>query len=372
MSEYSSTCAAKRRGIALVSVLFFLVICALTGAAVLFAQRAARRNAFNTATGAQLLAAAEVALHSAIGNWSSIDRSRQRVGSTVAALANASASVRTTTFVTRLTSRVFSITSEATRVGGDVARRVSILVRLPFEPPRIHGALISAVDVTIGAGVRVEVDSTCAVPSAAIILSPGAALSIDADIPPDSRPSIVRDSIAADSSLYLRMADAWWSELAGRADIRLAADAHITPMPIAAGGTCAASDANWGDPRGSVAECAERAPLVYAPGDLTIDGGVGQGVLLVEGRLAIAGPFTFSGQIVARHGIETLADNITISGAVYAWRASSDANVSHALTSDVRLAHATTLRNSGCDAGYGIASRLQPRYVRERAWSELF
>jgi hypothetical protein len=374
MSEYSfARDWSKHRGVALVAVLYFLVVCALTIAAVLFAQRSAKRNALSTANGTQLLAAAEAALYSALSSWSSAERSRQAVGSTAASTATNNASVHTTTYVTRLTSRVFSITSEAMFVSGNVARRVSLLVRLPFDARPVRGALISAVDVTIGAQVRFATDSTpCDTASAAVVLTPNAGLAIDADIPPASQPSMLRDSIADDSSIYLRVADTWWSALAQRADIRLAADARITPTPIVVAGQCSTSDANWGDPLGLIAECAHRAPLVYVPGDLTIDGGAGQGVLLVEGHLAIAGPFTFSGQIVARHGIETLADNIAISGAVYAWRSSSDASVSHAITNDVRLTHATTLRYSACDARHGIASWLQPRRVRERAWSELF
>jgi hypothetical protein len=374
MSDYSlARERSNHRGVALVAVLYFLVVCALTITAVLFAQRSAKQNALSTANGTQLLAAAEVALHSTVGSWSSTDRRRQAVGSTAASVATINAGVRTTTYITRLTSRVFSITSEARFVAGNIARRVSLLVRLPFDATRVHGALISAVDVTIGAQVRFATDSTpCDTASAAVVLTPNAALAIDADIPPGSRPSVWRDSIADDSSIYLRAADTWWSELAQRADIRLAADAHITPTPIVVAGQCRTSDTNWGDPLGLIAECADRAPLVYVPGDLTIDGGAGQGVLLVDGHLAIAGPFTFSGQIVARHGIETLADNIAISGEVYAWRASSDTSVSHTITSDVRLTHATTLRYSGCDARHGIASWLQPRRVRQRAWSELF
>jgi hypothetical protein len=36
------------------------------------------------------------------------------------------------------------------------------------------------------------------------------------------------------------------------------------------------------------------------------------------------------------------------------------------------LRYATTLRASGCDAQHGIASWLEPRVVRDRAWAELF
>ena len=374
MSKYlKSVETPERRGIALVAVLYFLVVCALTATAVLYAQRTARGDARSARGGTRLLSAADAALQSALSQWNSADRSAQLVGSTVATTAALDDGVQVTTYVTRLTPRLFSITSEARFSADNVARRVSLLVRLPVEGTRARAALVSAVGVAIGQGVRFVTDSSpCDTPSTAVVLAPDALLTLDAGIPPGSEPATVRDSLAADSSIYLRIAGSWWSELAQRADIRLGSDAHVTPTPSAEGGECSRSDTNWGDPLGTVSACATRVPLVYAPGDLTIDGGTGQGVLLVDGHLVIAGSFTFSGQIVARRGIETLADNITISGVVYAWRASSDASVSHAITSDVKLTHTTTLRFSGCDARHGVASWLQPRRVRERAWSELF
>jgi len=186
------------------------------------------------------------------------------------------------------------------------------------------------------------------------------------------QPSVVRDAMAVDSATYLRIGDAWWSELAAHADVRLAGDVRIAPSPQVIAGQCIEGDANWGDPRSSTSACATHAPIVHVAGDLTIAGGAGQGALLVDGHLSITGAFTYSGQIVARRGIETRADNIAISGVVYAWRASVDSTASRVTTNEVMLMHATTLRRSVCDAQYGVASWQQPRRVRERAWSELF
>jgi hypothetical protein len=111
---------------------------------------------------------------------------------------------------------------------------------------------------------------------------------------------------------------------------------------------------------------------VYVAGDLTIDGGRGQGVLLVDGRLVIAGPFVFSGQIVVRRGLETRADAISISGLVSAWRFTSESTHTDAERDDVVLTHETVLRRSRCDAAHGMQSWLRPRAIRFRAWTELF
>jgi hypothetical protein len=269
--------------------------------------------------------------------------------------------------------RIFSIVAETRTTSGVAARRVALLARLPIRTDQPRAPLVSAVNVTVGPNVRFLTDSArCGEPATAdVVLAPDAAIVLDTTaLAP--QPVVVRLSAAADSSLYLRLAESWWNDVVRRADIRLAPGTHVHPEAIVVGGECTSDDANWGDPNSLTSSCGQRVPLVYASGDLTIDGGRGQGVLLVDGKLTIAGSFAFSGQIVARHGIETLADNIAISGAVAVWRAGGNASDSRVISSDVVLTHATTLRYSGCDARYGITSWLQPRLVRERAWSELF
>ncbi|NIP81806.1 MAG: hypothetical protein GWM90_22340, partial [Gemmatimonadetes bacterium] len=51
---------------------------------------------------------------------------------------------------------------------------------------------------------------------------------------------------------------------------------------------------NWGDPRGT-GPCAHHLPIIHARGDLTLDGGRGQGILVVEGDLTAAGDVRFGG-----------------------------------------------------------------------------
>ena len=364
--------SCRRRGIAIVSVLYFLVVCALISAAVLFAQRVTTRNTLMSVSGAQLLASADEAVHTALGSWSRNERSRQIIGSTALIPTSPVNGVATTVYITRLTSRVFSIVGEA-RLGLKAARRVSLLVRIPIASPPVGGALVSAVGVSVGRDVRFVADTACGDTSTvAVTLAPDAPLIVDADIPPGAQPIALRDPAAADSMSYLRVGGIWWSELSRLADIHLQADTRIAPTPSVAGAQCVPTETNWGDPSGRASPCGNRAPLVYVAGDLTIDGGAGQGVLLVAGHLTITGAFTYSGQIVATHGIETRADNIAISGVVFAWRAGVDSTATRQTTNDVILTHTTTLRRSRCDAAYSVASWFEPRRVRDRAWTELF
>ena len=359
----------RRRGIALVTVLYFLVIGSLASAGVFMIIRTMLRGASGVANGTRLSAAAEEALYAALAAWDAPVRMRQPIGSTVAL---PSPSGGAAVNITRLSQRLFAILADARDSTEHTARRVSLLVRLPFVASPFRAALVSAADVSLGPNVRLVGDSACGDGAAVgIALAPDVALSLDTSLTAP-QPTVVRDSAAADSSTYLQIGGRSWTELAAAADIQLVSDARVAPSPVVSGGLCIASNENWGDPTSPSGACAARSPVIYAAGDLSIDGGVGQGVLLVAGHLTIAGPFTFSGQIVARGGIETLADNITISGAVYAWRARGDSVIARDTASSVELTHQTTLRFSRCDAWHGMASWLQPRRVRQRAWSELF
>lgn len=359
-----------RQGVALISVLYFLIVCGLAATALLWSERARATNVLGARGGVRLSAMADSALYAALAGWQPSDRLRQAVGTTMVLTTTSSPEVRTRVFATRTTRRLFTIVAEATQLLDGNARRVTLFVRFPLASTLLRGALVSAVDVTIGAEARIVMDTACGdSATAGVMLAPSAALNIDSTII-GGGPSVARSAAAADSATYLRFGNAWWSDLAMAADVRLTAGAHVTPAPVTSAGSCVRVESNWGDPSTPASPCAARMPIVHAAGDLTIDGGLGQGALLVDGHLLIAGPFTFSGQIVARGGIEMIADNITISGSVSAWRARADALAAHVDSARVVLARRTTLRYSGCDAWHGVASSLQLRRVRDFAWME--
>ena len=58
--------------------------------------------------------------------------------------------------------------------------------------------------------------------------------------------------------------------------------------------------------------------VIHVKGDATVLGGSGDGILIVEGRLSIAGPFAFSGVIVARRGISAAGAGVNVVGMIRA------------------------------------------------------
>lgn len=69
-----------------------------------------------------------------------------------------------------------------------------------------------------------------------------------------------------------------------------------TPTPVRAAGECRPGPWNWGDPGAAPgAPCGDRFVAARAPGDLTLQGGRGQGVLAVGGDLTLADGARFHG-----------------------------------------------------------------------------
>lgn len=115
--------------------------------------------------------------------------------------------------------------------------------------------------------------------------------SADSVAPSGSIASTVPDTTAA---LRLGPLDHTW--LAGAAHIHISG--IVTPAPAVGVGRCLTSDArNWGDVS-RAGPCADHRPIIYAPGDLHMAGGQGQGVLVVAGDLTLSAGAHFAGMVL--------------------------------------------------------------------------
>jgi len=107
----------------------------------------------------------------------------------------------------------------------------------------------------------------------------------------------------------------------GRLDVaHLLADASHrvegsgTPMPEESGGRCLTDSSwNWGDPDRPYRSCSAHLPLIGSESDLIVDGGSGQGVLVVDGDLTLRGDTRFHG-LVLTTGVLRLLDTSRLEG----------------------------------------------------------
>ena len=372
----------RQRGMAIVAALYFITIVGVLAVAVLFGARQWARSGGGALRDAAQLARADELLVALVGDWNSTERAEQPVGSrvnVVARVARSADRIDAATYITRLNRTLYWLQADVGAARSSAGRhRINLLVRVPVWTLPTRSPLVSAGDVMLSNAARIlgagGGSSACvagvASADAAITLPPAARLVLASGYPEAEQPEVRADSSARAPVTAYVSDGASWDALAVRADVRLPADAHRSPRPETDASGCVDNLTNWGEPLREVtaSPCERRRRVIYAAGDLTLDGGRGQGALLVDGRLRLAGPFLWSGVVIARGGIETMSDGVDIAGVVI----SGATNAAHAGDAPVSLHHAATIRFAPCDAQQGMTSTMRAHVVRERAWAELF
>ena len=175
-------------------------------------------------------------------------------------------------------------------------------------------------------------------------------------------PPIGIDSAAAGADMYWRFGAVDRDSIAAAA-VQLADDAFLSaPAPALDGaGECdAARLNNLGDPSrffGAESPCADYFPVLHAPGNMRIDGGVGQGTLLVDGNLTIAGGARFHG-VVAVGGVLEITDLSELHGA--------------ALASRVIVHGGSRVRYSSCAVERALRAAAMPVVPEGLTWSDMY
>lgn len=131
-------------------------------------------------------------------------------------------------------------------------------------------------------------------------------------------PSVAQDT-TIHASTFTNLGGTTYTQLASSAGIQLAAGTYNGMAPAYnASGSCNTSvSTNWGDGQTPTGACGTYFPVIHIAGTANITGGEGQGILLVDGDLKLAGGFTFFGIVIVQ-GTFDPSGNGTIYGAVMA------------------------------------------------------
>ena len=187
-----------------------------------------------------------------------------------------------------------------------------------------------------------------------------------------AEPRIKEDSAAADTNTYFKYGSGSdWNTLRESADIRLPTGWNDRPLPkplVPVGaercrtGPQDSLRTNWGEPviGAPLHPCTTYFPLIYAEGNAKITGGRGQGILLVEGDLEVAGGFEFFGPVIVRGSLKTTGTGGHFNGGVMA------ANVD--LEQNVVLGDAV-ISFSSCAIERALRGSATLRPVATRAWA---
>jgi hypothetical protein len=334
------------------------------------------------------LAVAELGLDSAYAMWNKTWNT-QAVGTvTTLAYSASDGSWVDTVRITKLNQLSSLIVSEG-RAGANstpisARRRIGMIVRLNMPKVNQLGALTTRGTVKIGGSTAVlGTDTTfsgwnCPPAGAAIA---GVAVPSFSNITfggncvggtcISGSPLVSVTPTASDTNTYFSYGSLKWSQLVAMADKTVSGTyPHVRPSTSNSGGvsTCNTGDnANWGDPgrANPPGVCEGYFPIVYAPGDVSVNGDIGQGVLLVSGNLNIQGGFTYYGQIIVRGTVKLTGTGNHVYGGIMA-AAVVDS------TSTTQLSGNSSIHYSRCAITQVFVTSALGTRAPQRSWMELF
>ena len=378
--------AGERRGVALITALFGVVVLAIMMSGMYFTSNQEYRGTRNALVEQRSFAVAEYGLNSEISNW---DRKRNLlpnfpVGSIDSGIVYIAAGDTAWVKVSRLTPNTFWVVSEGYANMGvsslEARRQTSAYVRIAYPSIEPKGAITAAGNVKLQGSANVDgddvhpagwtnCDATVAPTVPAVTVPPGATVTYG---PPNigSTPAVSYDSTAADSNTYVRYGTESWTTLTANADIKLAGGVYNSAIqPVGTVTTCDKSgDWNWGEPfrPGAVIGCYGYFPIIYSQGSMHLNGnGYGQGILLVNGDLEINGTLEFYGIVIVRDDILKSNGTAKIRGAVFAANMTAGDPLSW-MTGDQDVEYSNCAVQSALN-GSAILVR-----VTQRHWAQVF
>lgn len=380
MSRFVRT---DRRGIALALALFAMVIATLLLTAVVYIARVEQRMGNNRIATTQAREAAEAGLSALLGNWSTGTYNTMATGAvltvsqtTVGGTASYSGSLR------RMTPTTFLIQVEgAYRVGGQIVtrRQLARIVRLSTPSINMNAAVTTRTGITVTGSSQVSGLDTvptgwgaaCPPPgptqpgirdSSGSVTTSGACSGASCIT---GSPRIQTDP-TVNSGTFNQFGDVNFAQLAALADKVVSGTINGMGPTTNAGPpvSCRTGDVtNWGDPLNPGGVCGSYFPIIYAPGDVRLTGGLGQGILLVGGDLDISGGVAFYGPVIVQGGIRSTGTGGHIFGGLMAANADFSGNL---------LSGNSAVNFSTCAVNRALRGSARAKAIRERSWAQAY
>ena len=375
---------SDERGIALAVAVLALVVIGALVAGTFFAGRLEQRGGQNTVYSAQAFEAAEAGVIATITGWDPNVHGAGAVGADVALpLTSLGGQASYTPTVTKLNSSLFLIRSRGERAtpGGNIlARRLlGSLVRLKIPEIDIQAAVTAHGGVRVGGNALV--DGNDHIPGAPAnwggvcppLEAPMAGIRTDGAIQQSGNPTIMgnpprrqNDATVVDS-IFTEPFDA----LAAMRDIEILVENPTATAPATTGLPlrCDRTNTlNWGEPwfpavPATASVCQTYFPIIYRHGNLKLQGGRGQGILLVKGNLELAGGVEFFGIVMVDGRMSTNGNGNKVNGAIMARNVDLDENF---------LGGTPTANYSACAISRALNASATVIPLAKRSWAQLY
>jgi|GEM_PF-755365 len=375
--ELASRCRA-RRGVALVMAVVAMAVLGVLVAGVFFTALREQRDGHDAVHRVQALASAEYGLAATLSpeTWRPEWNGSTRRGLLYLNAFDPAPDAADTVRIWKLEQGSFLLVS--TGVAGPASspafRRIGLLVALRIPWLGARAAVIARDGAWVGDSSRIsgidtvpphwscppeDVDRPAVIVPAVTSVSGGECTAKPCLV---GAPPVSADVAAAGPEMYERFGTRDRDSIAAFG-VQLAGDAAIlAPAPaLDRAGECDVTRPDvLGDPLrllGEESPCADHFPLIHAPGNMRIEGGTGEGLLIVDGDLTIAGGAYFSGVAAVRGVLE-----ITGASALHGT----------ALASRVMVRGGSLARYSSCAVERALRAAALPVVPEGMAWSEMY
>lgn len=372
-----------RKGFALPVVIFALMIVGVLATSSFYMARQETRIGIASDNSGVALYLAEEGLTTVLDNWD-MPTAQAMVPWTTVTLADTLNEGIWSVDITRLSSRIFLLESTATVIRGGriltgATRRISSSVKIltaNISPP---AAMTTRGPTTItgGAQVRGEDDvppGWSAFCSGGLTNKPGLATPNAAQVTLKGAGSItgtpmVQEDTTISSATFQQFGELTWTDLVAMADKHIPSGAitQVQPDSTAAGECLTGTLLNWGNPLNPNGACGDYFPIVHiqSPVGLIQSGGMGQGILLVDGDLDLRGNFVYHGIVIVQGNFETQGSGNRVLGGVMA------NNVDFALQT---MAGTSVVSYSSCAVERAVLNNkalTRARPLAQRSWVDL-
>ena len=326
---------------ALPVVLYGLAIVAALAAAAFWTLLSDRRAGLATIALQKAMGDAERATLAPLGAWDVAAYNSMPVGAT---LGHRGPGGKLLATVRRLSPALFELIGTGFTTGESGVQRAGLLAHLPSPLEILPGPLITAGSRVVDPGARIRAGDGSS--SAEMCAAGAGGFSPSLDAPADETGPNRFEVIPA------------WVLLANKG---VPPGRYVGIRPSHSGPACHLQDIrNWGAPDARGSPCYHHRPVILVRGDLEVDGGVGQGVLIVEGDVLLGGGFTFAGLLLVGGDLRIRGQGTRVVGAVQVGGPAG--GVSTHLEGEVRIDYAPCLVRSAMAA----AGRAVP--LPSRAW----
>jgi hypothetical protein len=370
---------------ALPLALFALIIIGVLITAVFTIARLESRQGNASIATLQAFEAAETGLASMLGNWNNASYNALQVDSTLTLpTVNVGGGARYVASLRKMNATTFLARSEGQLLdpNGRIRNRREVvqLMRLLTAQIPVNAAITTRVGINITGSSQVSgVDSIpggwgASCPPAGATrpgvrdssgnVTTGGACSGASCIV--GSPQIQTDPTVTTSS-FTQFGSVSFASLAATATKVLSANVYNGIGPATTGSPAVCDQSvliNWGAPRSAATHpCFNYLPVIYHPGNVKLNGGSGQGILLVGGDLELAGGFEFFGPVIVMGRFRSTGTG----GHIYGGLMANDADLTVSL-----LSGNSVVNFSSCAVNRALQSAATGRPLGGRSWAAVY